>query len=96
MAFKVFISPRAQSEIEKAIDYYTIAGDEIPKNFIVSLGQTYSTLSINPYYKVVYKNIRCFKIRKFPYSLFFLIDEKRSLIKILSCFHNKLYPKKNP
>ena len=94
MAYKIIISPRAQKEIENAIDYYALYSIKAPENFIYSLEDTYLKLEKSPFFKVCYKNIRSIKIKKFPYSLFFIITEETSTIRVLSCFHNKRNPSK--
>ncbi|TKB98954.1 type II toxin-antitoxin system RelE/ParE family toxin [Pedobacter cryophilus] len=96
MAYKISISPLTQSEIENAIDYYSLYSADAPKYFILSLKNAYSSLSKNPFYQIRYKNIRAFKLKKFPYSLYFIIDEENKSLKIISCFHDRRNPKKRP
>lgn len=96
MAYKIIVSPRAQKEIIIAIDYYLIKSENAPENFILQLEKIYKQLAINPYYPVRYKNIRSVKIKKFPFSLYFYVDEKSQILKILSCFHNKRNLNKRP
>jgi len=96
MAYKIIVSPRAQKEIENAIDYYLLYSINAPINFITILQHTYKSLVINPFYVVRFKNIRSLKINKFPYSLYFVINEKQNTVKVLSCFHNKRNPTKRP
>lgn len=96
MAYKVIVSPRAQKEIENAIDYYALYSSKAPLNFVISLQDAYSALKDNPYFRVLYKNIRAFKIKRFPYSLYFVINEDKNTIRVLSCFHNKRNPNKRP
>ncbi len=96
MAFKIIISPRAQMEIEIAIDYYSLYSSNAPKSFINSLQEAYHNLENNPFFSVRYRNVRSLKINKFPYSLFFVIDETQNLVRILSCFHGKRDPNKRP
>jgi len=96
MAYRIIISPLAQKEIENAIDYYALYSHDTPLNFVNTLKQTYAILLLNPFFRVRYKNIRSIKINKFPYSLYFVVNEKQSIIRVLSCFHNKLNPEKRP
>ena len=56
MAYRVIISPRAQKEIEEAIDYYLQNSKDAPKNFIINLENAYQTLEKFPFFKVRYKN----------------------------------------
>jgi len=96
MAYKIIVSPRAQKEIENAIDYYALYSSNAPRSFINLLKDTYTTLESNPSFSVQYKNIRALKINKFPYSLYFVINETQNTVRILSCFHNKINPNKRP
>ena len=96
MAYKLIVSVRAQQEIENAIDYYTRRSTVAPSLFIDSLSRAYRLLEMNPFFGVQYKKVHVLKINRFPYSLYFTIDEQRELVKVLACFHNKLNPKKRP
>ena len=96
MAFKIIVSPRAQEEIEKAIDYYTLYSIRAPIFFVIRLKEAYKTLETNPFFKVCYKNVRALKLKTFPYSLFFTIHKNTDTVHVLSCFHNKLNPNKWP
>ena len=96
MGYNLIVSPRAQSEIESAIEYYALQNINVPKKFIKSLEATYQSLTTNPFYQKRYKDVRSLKIYKFPYSLYFVVNEEQKLVKILSCFHNRLNPEKRP
>jgi plasmid stabilization system protein ParE len=96
MAYKVIVSPRAQKEIENAIDYYALYSVDAPVNFIAVLKDAYGTLESNPFFGIRYKNIRALKLKKFPHTLYFIINEDENTVRILSCFHNKRNPNKRP
>lgn len=96
MAYKIIVSFRAQKEIENAIDYYSMYSTEAPLNFVTAIKSAYSTLETNPFFRVYYKNVRAIKIKRFPYSLYFIIDEEKNTVRVLSCFHNKRDPNKRP
>ena len=95
MDYKVIVSPRAQKEIENAIDYYALYSSDAPVHFIAVLKEAYNILETNPFFIICYKNVRALKLRKFPYSLYFIINEDKT-IRVLSCFHNKRNPDKRP
>ena len=96
MVYKTIISPRAQKEIENALEYYALYSSDAPMNFIAELKVAYTTLESNPFFSIRYKNIRAVQIKKFPHSLYFVINEDKNTIRILSCFHNKRNPTKRP
>lgn len=96
MAYKIFVSPRAQKEIENAIDYYALYSVDTPENFIAVLKEAFSTLENNPFFRVRYKNVRALKIKRYPHSLYFTINEDNNTVRVLSCFHNKRNPSTRP
>ena len=96
MAYSLIVSSRAQKEIENASEYYALYSNNAPIKFIVALNNTYETLKSNPFFVVNYKNVRTLKLKKFPYSLYFVVNEKQRTVKVLSCFHNKRNPYKRP
>jgi mRNA-degrading endonuclease RelE of RelBE toxin-antitoxin system len=96
MVYNLIVSPRAQKEIEKAIDSYIPNYADIPNNFVIQLVRVLNTLKINPFFRIRYKNVRSLKLKKYPYSLYFVVNENRNVVKIISCFHNKLNPEKQP
>ena len=96
MAYKIIVSPRAQKEIENAIDYYALHSVDAPLNFISALQETYNSLENFPFFRIGYKNVRILKIKRFPHSLYFIINEDKNTIRVLSCLHNKRNPNKRP
>ncbi len=96
MAYKAIVSPRAQKEIENAIDYYALYSTKAPINFITALNEAYTTLETNPFFRVLYKNVRAIKIKGFPHSLYYNINEDKQIIRVLACFHYKRNPNKRP
>ena len=96
MLYRIIVSPRAQSEIIKAIDFYALDSLDAPGNFVRQLQKVYETLTSNPFFRLQYKSVRSLKIKKFPYSIYYTIDEDINSIRVLSCFHNKRNPKKRP
>lgn len=96
MAYKIIVSSRAQKEIENAIDYYFLYSTDAPQKFIVALKEAYDTLETNPFFRERFKNIRALKLKRFPYSLYFIVNENKNIVRVLSCFHNKRNPEKRP
>ena len=96
MVYKIIVSPRAQNEIVKAIDFYALRSVDAPNNFVIQLLKGYGILTTNPFFRVQYKSVRALKLKKFPYSLYYTIDEDKSCVRVLSCFHNKRNPQKRP
>jgi len=96
MTYKVVVSPRAQKEIENAIDFYALHSVDAPLKFIAALNDAYETLKINPFFRVSYKNIRSLKTHTFPTALFFVVQKELLTVRILACFHHSRNPVNRP
>jgi toxin ParE1/3/4 len=96
MEYKIIVSPQAQKDIEEAIDFYGQESMYAPVHFIRAVRESYHIISLNPFFCICYKNIRSLKLKRFPYSLFFVVNEEKQTIRILSFFHNKRNPINRP
>jgi toxin ParE1/3/4 len=96
MEYKVFISTKAQKEIENAIDYYSLINLRAQQKFAFEIIKAYSILIRNPFFAIRYNKIRSLKINKFPYSLFYTINSQKKTIDILAFLHQKKHPRKLP
>lgn len=92
MAFKVRVLLQAQREIDEAIAYYSEISASIPAKFIEDIATAYDNLSTNPFYQKRYLNYRGLPLKRFPFILFFTLNEKQKLVKIVSCFHTSKNP----
>ncbi|MFK7059415.1 type II toxin-antitoxin system RelE/ParE family toxin [Flavobacterium oreochromis] len=96
MDFEIRVSKKAQKEIENALDFYCEINIKLGHKFLLAIEETYLKISKNPYYQIRYKNYRATTINKFPFLLFYTIEENTNSIKILSCFHTSKSTKKYP
>ncbi len=96
MAYRIVFTKRARKEIKNAIDYYVLYSNDAPINFSTELKDAYDVLTSYPFFAVRYKNVRTIKLKRFPYSLYFIVNHKKGTVRILSCFHNKQDPYKRP
>ena len=96
MVFKVIVSKRAQQEIENAIAYYSEINKSLAQKFYNAVEANYKKLETNPYFQNRYKEFRAIPLKKFPFLIFYHVDEDKHIIKILSCFHTSRSTKKYP
>jgi len=87
MLYKVFIEPRVLTDIQRAIDYYDSRQPGLGKKFKATIDTHLSIISKNPFFQIRYNAIRCLPVKKFPFLIHFIIDEKRKEVFILSVFH---------
>ncbi len=73
----LLITEIAKSDIEDATEYYEVRKQGLAGIFLLSLKDTFKMLAKNPFmYVPVYKQIRRALTKKFPYAVFYRIDEK--------------------
>lgn len=84
MAYNLIVSLRAQNEIANAVEYYSKRSTHAPSKFIAELNSIYKTLERYPFFAVKYKNVRTLKLKSFPYSLYFIVNDKQGTVSV--CF----------
>lgn len=92
MAFQVIFKPLAQLEVSEAFAWYAQPHIRKSEAFLVELEHTSDFLASNPYlYPRVEDALRRANLSRFPYSLFYVIDDE--IVNVLSCFHQHRDPK---
>jgi plasmid stabilization system protein ParE len=86
VAFTVVFTEAARAELIEAQDWYEGEASGTGRRFRQALDVLVERLSANPrQFPVVFKNVRRALLRRFPYSLFFVLDEQTLLV--IACFH---------
>ena len=89
--YEIIVRPEAQLEVQEAFDYYEEKTQGLGFEFMRSLDAALQSVKRNPFsYQTIYKESRRILIRKFPYALFYLVEEKQ--IIVIACFHQKRHP----
>jgi toxin ParE1/3/4 len=92
MIYTIVIEPRAIIDIQNAIDYYDSKQIGLGEYFYKVVNEHIETLIKNPFFQIRYKDYHGFPIHKFPFIIFYFIDEERKTIAILSIFNTSLNP----
>jgi toxin ParE1/3/4 len=87
MAFAVLIEPRALADIQQAIDYYESRQSGLGKRFESAIDKHFSIIAKNPFFQIRYSGIRCLPVKKFPFLIHFVVDEKSEKVFVISVFH---------
>lgn len=94
--FKVILNNAIVDEINKAVKYYEGKQDSLGSRFFKATKTTLQTLEKDAlFYQVKYKNVRCVKVKKFPYLVHYKIEHKSNIVRVyaLICTHKN--PDKN-
>jgi plasmid stabilization system protein ParE len=84
--------PEADAELKDAQARYESVRPELGLRFAEAVADTVEAIAAAPLqFAVVEKGRRRAGVRRFPYGIFFLVEETR--IVVISCFHGKRHPK---
>jgi plasmid stabilization system protein ParE len=91
VVFTVIFTPAASAELIKAQDWYEDEAIGIGRRFRQAIDALADRMSANPrQFPVVFKNVRRALLRRFPYSLFFVLEDQTALV--IACFHASRNP----
>lgn len=97
MDYKIEVSPIARNNIKESVAYYKAnASVKVAKNFVENYLKTVEKIKRNPFYKVYYKNFRGLMLKKYPFIIFYQVDEIEKIIYIKAVFHTSQKPEKYP
>ena len=88
----VILTPAARTELIEAQDWYEKEAPGLGARFRAVVDATIERMSDNPLqFPVVYKGIRRALLRRFPYSVFFIVEDDEALT-VIACFHGSRDP----
>lgn len=92
MSFDATFRPEAEEDLLDAYRWYEQQSKGLGMEFLRSVDACISSIERTPEaYPVVYNNIRRALLRRFPYGLFYVVQE--NAITILACFHFRRNPR---
>jgi plasmid stabilization system protein ParE len=84
--FRVIFTQGARKEVIEAQDWYEREAAGLGRHFREAIGALIERMSANPrQFPVVFKDVRRALLRRFPYSLFFVMEGETLLV--IACFH---------
>ncbi len=93
MTLKVHIRPEAQADLEEAAAWYERRRVGFGQEFLDEVLNALATIAENPMmYPVVHKEIRRAVIHRFPFGVFYLIDEDEMVVAAI--MHGSRHPRR--
>jgi toxin ParE1/3/4 len=84
--FTVVFTQAARAELIWAQDWYEGESTGLGRRFRQAIDVLAERMSANPrQFPIVFKNVRRALLRRFPYSLFFVLEDETLLV--IACFH---------
>ena len=86
------LTSAAEQDLADAIDWYEEQHPGLGNEFLLSVDATFSNIRRNPeQYPVMYRGLRRALVRRFPFSVFYLVESPQ--ITVLAVFHVRRNPK---
>jgi len=93
VTFPVVWIPEASADLQEARTWYARIRPELAERFALAVEATVNAIVENPLqFPVVYRERRRAGVRRFPYGIFFEVQEHR--IVVMACFHGRRNPRR--
>ena len=90
--FKIDISDEAETDFDSSYSFYYNESPELADHFYKCVNTSFERIQKSPKsYPVVYKSLRKFKVKIFPFVIYYQIDG--SAIHVIAIFHTSRNPK---
>jgi len=89
---QIIVRPEAEQEVQQAFDWYQEQSEGLGLEFLRAIDACLSGVKRNPFAYTLVKvpNVRRALVRRFPYALFYLVDD--DAIVVIAVFNVKRQP----
>ena len=92
MIYQLIIRPEAETEIKEAYEWYEEQRLGLGDDFLLNIDAALCSIQREPEICApLYKNIRRILIRRFPYSIFYMIESRKVIV--MAVIHAKRHPR---
>ncbi|MFN8353360.1 MAG: type II toxin-antitoxin system RelE/ParE family toxin [Spirosomataceae bacterium] len=92
-SYAIIILDGADKDIEQGIDWYETQKTGLGFEFYQAFLTTTHTLATSPFlYQEHFLFVRKASLHRFPYSVFYAIDEVNAVVEIIAVFHQRMSP----
>jgi plasmid stabilization system protein ParE len=90
---KILVSEEAEFDIDDAYIWYELQKKDLGAAFIKNINSGFNKIKRNPYlYPIIHLSVRKHLIKKFPFCVYYFIDDSDNTIKIVAVVHNSRNP----
>ena len=95
MSYTIQFSPEATDDLTKILGWYKEQPTpNLQKKFITAISTAFKVLEKSPKsYALRFKNVRCATIKKYPYLVYYWVDDALQIINIVAILHQARHPK---
>ena len=90
---QVIFGPAARAEMLEARDWYEAHATDLGRRFVAEADLVVQRIAARPVqFPLVFKDVRRARLRRFPYTLFFRVDDAAAYV--IACFHGSRDPRR--
>ncbi|MEO8255286.1 MAG: type II toxin-antitoxin system RelE/ParE family toxin [Flavobacterium sp.] len=82
----------AEQDLNEIANYYKNLSNDLGDKFYFEIRKVIESLKINPFYQEDCNNIRKIPVQKFPYKVYFKVDEENKIVYVESIISDYLLP----
>jgi plasmid stabilization system protein ParE len=93
MAYQIKISQQAEKELDEVMGWYEEEKSGLGITFLNHFFNWIAYLKDNPYlYQEIYKKYRRVLMKKYPYAIYYSIEEQKQKVTVLAIWHTSRNP----
>ena len=95
MSYTIQFSPEATNDLTEILGWYKAQQTpDLQKKFITAMAAAFKILEKSPKsYTVRFKNARIAVVKKYPYLVYYWVDDALSVINVFAILHQSRHPK---
>jgi plasmid stabilization system protein ParE len=95
MAYQIKITQQAEDELDEVVGWYEEEKSGLGVTFLNHFFNRVAYLKDNPYlYQEVYKIYRRVLMKKYPYAIYYNIEEQKQEVTVLAIWHTSKNPER--
>lgn len=94
MSYSYIIHKNAQTDYEKSLEWYRNKSPDAAEKFVQAIDNSLKLMCNNPTrWRNKYKNFYELSLKKYPFTIIYIIEKEKSLIVVSSIYHHKRNPR---
>jgi toxin ParE1/3/4 len=92
--YRLSIYPEVENQLSEYYRWYEKQKENLGNEFLDSVDEAIKAIERNPLaFQKRIKNYRIYLIDRFPYGIFYLVNEKEKIILVAAVYHLRINPK---
>jgi plasmid stabilization system protein ParE len=90
---RLVVRPLAEADLDSAFVWYEAQSPSLGLDFLRAVDACFDAIAARPLvYPVVHRGLRRALLRRFPYGVYFHVDE--TTVRVVACIHCRQHPRR--